>query len=177
MAEDGLTPIEKIELIILKLRGRNVILDADLARLYGVSTAAFNQAMRRNQERFPSDFAFHLTEEEKREVITKCDHLEKLKYSKVMPIAFTEHGAIMAAGILKSSEAVRTSVFVVRAFVKMRETLVAGVQLGAKHTELERRIDGHDEDIEVVVETIRRLIDKPEPSPRQIGFRRNNRDD
>ena len=177
MAEDRQTPIEKVGSIIIKLRGRNVILDADLARLYGVSTAALNQAIRRNQERFPSDFAFWLTAEEKREVITKCDHLEKVKYSNVLPVAFSEHGAIMAASVLNSEEAIHTSVFVVRAFVKMRETLAAGAQVGAKLTELERRIEGHDEDIEIIVETIRRLIDKPEPSPRQIGFRRDNRDD
>lgn len=84
----------------------------------------------------------------------------------------------MAASVLNSEEAVRTSVFVVRAFVKMRETLVVGAQIGAKLTELERRIEGHDEDIEIIVETIRRLIDKPEASKsRQIGFRRDIRDD
>ena len=132
MAEDGLTPIEKIESIIIKLRGRNVILDADLARLYGVSTKALNQAVKRNEARFPDDFAFIVTAEEKREVVTICDHLEKVKYSNVLPVAFTEHRAIMAASVLN---------------------------------------------IGIIVEAIRRLIDKPEPSPRQIGFRRDNRDD
>ena len=132
VAEDGLTPIEKIESIIIKLRGRNVILDADLARLYGVSTKALNQAVKRNEARFPDDFAFIVTAEEKREVVTICDHLEKVKYSNVLPVAFTEHRAIMAASVLN---------------------------------------------IGIIVEAIRRLIDKPEPSPRQIGFRRDNRDD
>ncbi len=177
MAEDGLTPIEKIESIIIKLRGRNVILDADLARLYGVSTKALNQAVKRNEARFPPDFAFTLSESEKSELVTICDRFENIKHSSSLPRAFTEHGAIMAASVLNSEEAVRTSVFVVRAFVKMREMLVAGAQIGAKLTELERRIDGHDEDIKIIVETIRQLMDKPEPSPKQIGFRRDNPDD
>ena len=132
MAEDRQTPIEKIGSIIIKLRGRNVILDADLANLYGVSTKALNQAVKRNEARFPDDFAFIVTAEEKREVVTICDHLEKVKYSNVLPVAFTEHRAIMAASVLN---------------------------------------------IGIIVEAIRRLIDKPEPSPRQIGFRRDNRDD
>ena len=112
-----------VEPLIMVLRGIRVILDSDLARLYGVSTAALNQAVRRNGDRFPEDFAFRLTAEEKLEVITNCDHLKKLKYSRSLPLAFSEHGAIMVASVLNSARAVRTSLMVVRAFVRMRDLL------------------------------------------------------
>ncbi len=170
MEMETLSTYEKVDSLILTIRGQKVILDSDLAKLYGVSTAALNQAIRRNLDRFPYDFAFSLTVEERMEVITNCDHLEKLKYSRTLPIAFSEHGAIMAASVLKSAEAVRTSVFVVRAFVKMRETLTAGAQIGTKLSELEQRIEGHDEDIEAILETIRRLIDSGKSPARRIGF-------
>ena len=111
---------QRIESSILVIRDQKVILDADLAELYGVSTKVFNQAVRRNQDRFPEDFMFRLTPEEKGEVVTNCDHLRKLKYSNVFPCAFTEHGAIMAGSVLNIAGAITISVSVVRAFVKLR---------------------------------------------------------
>jgi hypothetical protein len=161
-----------IEPLILVLRGRRVIIDADLARLYGVRTKALNQAVKRNSSRFPADFAFRLSAEEKVELVTNCDHLEKIKYSKTLPTVFTEHGAIMAASVLNSEQAIATSVLVVRAFVRMRESLAAGAQVASKLGEIEQRIDGHDEDIDAILEAIRRLIDEPKPTHR-IGFGRN----
>jgi hypothetical protein len=104
-----------IATLILRLRGSNVLIDADLAAIYGVSTKALNQAVTRNIERFPADFAFRLTPKEKTEVVTNCDHLATLKFSPVLPQAFTEHGAIMAATVLNSPEAVSMSIYVVRA--------------------------------------------------------------
>lgn len=95
-------PIERIDQRILLIRGHRVMIDADLAALYGVSTKAMNQAVKRNAERFPPDFAFRLTGREKAEVVTHCDHLAKLRYSPVHPYVFTEHGAIMAANVLNS---------------------------------------------------------------------------
>jgi len=97
------SPIERVETLILVIRGEKVILDADLAKLYGVSTKALNQAVRRNASRFPEDFLFSLTAQEKEEVVTNCDHLRKLKFSRTLPNAFTEHGAIMAAKVLNRS--------------------------------------------------------------------------
>jgi hypothetical protein len=97
-----LVPIERVERSILFLRGQKAMLDADLAVLYGVTTKRLNEQVRRNAERFPEDFLFQLTPEEKAEVVAKCDHLAKLKFSPVLPFAFTEHGAIMAASVLNS---------------------------------------------------------------------------
>src|SRR5579885_3497039 len=110
-----------VESLILIVRNQNVILDRDLARLYGVTTKALNQAVKRNSARFPSDFVFSLNQVEKQEVVTKCDHLAALKFSRTLPHAFTEHGAIMAANPLNTPRAVDVSVFVVRAFIKLRE--------------------------------------------------------
>ena len=96
---------------ILRVRGIQVLVDADLAEIYGVSTKALNQAVKRNAERFPEDFRFQLTAAEREEVVTNCDHLTRLKFSPVLPWAFTEHGSIMAASVLNSQRAVEMSVF------------------------------------------------------------------
>ncbi|MBI3765732.1 MAG: ORF6N domain-containing protein [Ignavibacteriales bacterium] len=114
------------------MRGLKVMIDADLAELYGVSTKALNQAVRRNIERFPSDFMFELTPEEKTEVVTNCDHLKKLKFSRYLPSAFTEHGALMLANVLSSKSAVQVSLQIVRTFVRLRELLSSNVELTHK---------------------------------------------
>ena len=166
-----------IESRILTLRGLKVILDSDLAALYGVTTKALNQAVKRNAGRFPADFLFQLTPTEKTEVVTNCDHLRKLKFSPVLPRAFTEHGALMAANVLNSERAVAMSLFVVRAFLKMRETLVSRRDLALILTGLEKklttRLDTHEAAIVDVLQRIMRLLDpppEPEPPRRQIGF-------
>ena len=123
--KESLTPLGRIEHLIQLIRDHRVILDADLARLYGVATKALNQAVKRNRKRFPPDFMFRLTEEEKNEVVTACDHLSRLRFSPVLPCAFTEHGAIMLANVLNSERAVKASVQVVRAFVRLREVLAS----------------------------------------------------
>ncbi|MGZ8473375.1 MAG: ORF6N domain-containing protein [Candidatus Deferrimicrobiaceae bacterium] len=110
------------------------MLDADLAELYGVTTARLNEQVKRNRHRFPDDFMFRLNPIEKAEVVAKCDNLLRLKFSPVLPFAFTEHGAIMAASVLNSHRAVEISVYVVRAFVRMREAL-------AEHRDLAQRLD------------------------------------
>ena len=164
-------PPARVERTILLIRGQKVILDADLARLYEVETRALNQAVRRNRERFPEDFVFQLTPEEKAEVITKCDHLARLKYSPNQPLAFTEHGAIMAASVLNSPRAVEVSVYVVRAFIKLRETIVANKGIARKLVQIERRLAGHDQEIRGLVVAIRELMTPtPPPKRRRIGF-------
>lgn len=110
---ETLIPVEMIEKKILMIRGEKVMLDADLSELYGVTTKRLNEQVKRNCERFPDDFMFQLTEEEKAEVVAICDHLKRLKFSPVLPYAFTEHGAIMLASVLNSPIAVQTSVLVV----------------------------------------------------------------
>ena len=170
-SENSLIPMERIERSILLIRGVKVILDADLAQLYGVSTKAFNQAVKRNRDRFPDDFSFRLTKEEKREVVTNCDHLQRLRYSPVLPVAFTEHGAVMAATVLKSDRAIKLSIFVVRAFLKFREMLGTQKEFARKLGELEKKFAEHDEKFSVVFEAIRELMQPtPVPPRRRIGF-------
>ena len=146
------------------------MIDSDLAKLYGVSTKVLNQAVKRNYKRFPMDFMFELTAEEKKEVVTNCDHLKYLKYSHALHKVFTEHGAIMLASVLNSERAVEASVYVVRAFVRMREVLATHKELSQKIKDLESRIEGHDEQIRDIIEAINQLIALPEKSKRQIGF-------
>lgn len=130
-------------------------------------TKVFNQAIKRNRERFPDDFIFQLTKEEKDEVVTNCDHLKRLKFSPNLPFAFTEHGAIMAATILNSPVAIKVSIQVVRAFVKLREMLATHKDLAKKLEDMERKYDAQ---FKVVFDAIRELMKPPEPKKRQIGF-------
>jgi len=164
--------IGQIEQRILLIRGQRVILDADLAELYGTTTKRLNEQVKRNRGRFPEDFMFQLTKREKAEVVAICDHLAKLKFSPVLPNAFTEHGAIMVASVLNTKRAIQVSVFVVRAFVKLREMLAAHKELAHKLVELERKLQNHDQSIRSMVVAIRQLMAPPESEPpkRRIGF-------
>lgn len=158
----------RVESLILVVRGRRVMIDADLAALYGVPTRRLNEQVRRNAERFPPDFCFRLSRAEKAEVVANCDHLAGLKFSPSLPHAFTEHGAIMAAHVLNSPRAVQASVHVVRAFVRLREVLASHRALVARVDEPEARYDGQ---FKVVFDAIRRLMAPPEAKPqRRIGF-------
>lgn len=170
MTDALLKAIQMIAPSIMLLRGQRVILDADLASLYGVETRVFNQAVKRNLDRFPQDFMFQLTPEEKKEVITNCDNLSRLKYSPSLPYAFTEHGAVMAATILNSSRAVEVSVYVVRAFVELRSILAAHEELSHRLDELEGRVGKHDEYIVLLVEAIRQLALPEDGTDKRIGF-------
>ncbi|MCJ7683086.1 MAG: ORF6N domain-containing protein [Desulfobacteraceae bacterium] len=160
-------PIERVEETILFIRGQKVILDADLARLYGVTTKRLNQQVKRNRDRFPEDFMFQLTIEEKAEVVANCDHLSRLKFSPVLPYAFTEHGAIMAASVLNTLRAIEVSIFVVRAFVKLREMLATHKEIERKLIVLEKK---YDKQFKVVFEAIRQLMTPPEKPKKRIGF-------
>jgi hypothetical protein len=164
-----LVPPEHIGRSILLIRGQRVMLDADLAGLYGVSTKRVNEQVRRNRDRFPGDFMFQLTTNEKAEVVANCDHLSKLRFSPVLPNAFTEHGAIMAASVLNTRRAIQVSVFVVRAFVKLREIISQHKDLGRRLDELEKKYDAQ---FKVVFDAIRQLMAPPEQKTpkRRIGF-------
>lgn len=159
---------------ILRVRGIQVLVDADLAEIYGVSTKALNQAVKRNAERFPEDFRFQLTAAEREEVVTNCDHLTRLKFSPVLPWAFTEHGSIMAASVLNSQRAVEMSVFVVRAFVRLRDLARTHAELARHLVALERRVTAHDADLKAVFTALRQLIEPPSKPRRQIGFGRKS---
>ncbi len=156
------------------LRGQRVLLDVDLAALYGVPTKALNQAVRRNKARFPDDFCFRISVVEKAEVVTICDHLPQLKFSKTTPVAFTEHGAIMAATVLNSPRAVEMSVYVVRAFVKLRQVLASNTELARKLETLEKSVATMDartrRQFEEVYAAIRALMTPPTQKSKPIGF-------
>jgi hypothetical protein len=160
--------------LIAEVRGQRVILDGDLARIYGVPTKALNQAVKRNAERFPEDFCFRLTLEEAEAVLRSRSQFVTLKRGanlKYLPNAFTEHGAIMAANVLNSAQAIQMSVFVVRAFIKLREMLGANLELARKLGELEARVGGHDEQIAEIIEAVRELMSPPPEEPKkEIGF-------
>jgi phage regulator Rha-like protein len=169
---------EPLESLILLIRGQKVILDSDLARIYGVTTARLNQQVKRNQERFPDDFVFQLTKTEYENLMLQIA-TSRSGYGgrRKLPYAFTEHGAIMAANVLNSAQAVQMSVFVVRAFVKMREVLAHNKVLADKLAELERkltnRLDVHEKAIIHILHELRQLMNPtptPEPPPKQIGF-------
>lgn len=182
MSTSSELPVARIESRILLLRGQRVMIDADLAALYGVPTKALNQAVKRNAARFPADFMFALTPAEKQEVVTNCDHLARLKFSKSLPFAFTEHGAIQAANILASPQAEEMGVYVVRAFVRLRAVLASTQELAAKLDALEQKTEllslHHDTfagntraQLKQVFEALRQLMaPPPEPKKRPIGF-------
>jgi hypothetical protein len=160
-----------IDSLILTIRGRKVMIDADLAAIYGVETRTLNQAVKRNTERFPEDFIFTLTAAEKLEVITNCDHLAQLKYAKSLPFAFTEHGAIMAASVLNSKQAVAMSVYVVRAFIQMREQLAANSEILRRLAEIDKTLLQHNAGLRDIYQKLRPLLQpRPDPPRRRIGF-------
>ena len=128
---------ERIEKLILILREQKVIIDADLASLFGVTTKRLKEQVRRNSERFPVDFMFELSLEEKSEVVANCDHLDKLKFSSALPHAFTEHGALMAANVLNSERAVQVSIQVIRTFVHLRQLHRSNEKMSARLDKLE----------------------------------------
>lgn len=165
-------PRERIERSILRLRGQKVMLDADLALLYGVTTKRLNEQVKRNRKRFPSDFMFQLTPKEKAEVVAICDHLKKLKFTASLPFAFTEHGAIMLASVLNSPVAVQVSVQIVRAFAKLRDAFVSQRALARRLDQLEGK---YDTQFKLVFDAIRELMTPPEPKKRGIGFMVNER--
>src|SRR6266550_1473248 len=173
--------LPELETLIYEIRGQKVMLDSDLARIYGVPTKAFNQAVKRNVDKFPADFMFRLTAREARELQRSRSQIVTLKRGqniKYLPHVFTEHGAIMAANVLNSAQAVQISVFVVRAFLKMRALLgdkrELAKKLAALEKELTQRLDVHEAAIVHVLQRVTDILDPPAlpppPKPR-IGFK------
>ena len=172
----ALVPTEEITRAILVLRRHRVLLDSELAALYGVTTKRFNEQVRRNTKRFPADFMFQLTADE---ISCLRSQFATLKlgrgaHRKYLPYAFTEHGAIMAATIVNSPRAVEMSVYVVRAFVQLREMLASNKELARRFAQLETRLEkklvAHDEAIAAILSAIRQLMHPPVPKRRPIGF-------
>ena len=171
MTPSALVLTRKVGSKILVLRNQKVILDSDLAELYGVPVKQLNQQVKRNRDRFPSDFVFTVTSAEYEDLRSQnATSSSKHGGRRYLPHAFTEHGAIMAATVLNSKRAIEMSVFVVRAFVRMREAILDNQRIAAKLDELENRLDAHDGSIEELVEAIRELIAPLPASNRRIGF-------
>jgi len=173
--------LELVESVIRSIRGERVILDADLARIYGVETKVLNQAVKRNREKFPPDFLLQLTSDEivtlnRSQIVTGSR--QRHRDPRLRPFAFTEHGAIMAANVLNSPQAVQMSVFVVRVFIKMRSALTDTRELARKlaalEQELKARLDTHELAIVEVLQRVMALLDPPppppEPVPKEMGF-------
>jgi len=166
----SLIPAERIERSILLIRGQKVLLDSDLASLYGVTTKRLNEQVKRNAERFPVDFMFQLNAEEYKALRSQLATLKtgRGQHRKYRPYVFTEHGAIMAANVLNSPRAIEMSVYVVRAFVRLREVLTTHKDLARKLEELEQKYDAQ---FKTVFDAIRQLMTPPPgPPKKQIGF-------
>jgi hypothetical protein len=162
---------------ILFIRGKKVMIDKDLAALYNVTTKRLNEQVKRNSERFPEDFMFQLTQDEKDEVVANCDHLSKIKYSPNLPYAFTEHGAVMLAGVLNSQKAIAVNIEIIRVFNLMRESLLTYKDVLLKIEQLEQQTLQHSGDIRIIFDYLKQLLTSPEQQNRtRIGFRRKGED-
>lgn len=167
----ALVPAQNITRAILVLRGHRVILDRELAAIYGVSTGRLNEAVKRNAERFPEDFMFRLSAAEHATLISQIATSKPGRGGRrKLPWAFTEHGAIQAANVLNSPRAIAMGVHVVRAFVRLRELLASNRELARRFAQLEARLDKHDESITAILCAIRELMNPPAPKRRSIGF-------
>lgn len=167
--ESAIAQASRIEEMIFLIRGQRVMLDSDLAKIYGVATKQLNQQFKRNRERFPDDFAFVLTKQELVQMRSQIVTSSRRNFRR-LPVAFTEHGALMLGNVLNSKTAMEASIRVVRAFVWMREQLAAHKELAQKLNELESRVTGHDGALNDLFEAIRQLLSPPEKPRPETGF-------
>ena len=165
----ALVPRERIEQTILVIRGHNVMLDSDLAQLYGVTVGRLNEAVKRNEERFPNDFMFQLTKAEFENLKSQIA-ISSSKWGgrRHAPYAFTEQGVAMLSGVLRSKRAIQVNIAIMRAFVQLREMIASNKGLARRLNELEKKYDGQ---FRIVFEAIRELMAEPEPKSRRIGFK------
>ena len=162
-----------VESKILLIRTKKVMIDKDIAELYGVSTKRLNEQVKRNAKRFPEDFMFQLTTKEKAEVVAKCDHLKNLKYSPNLPYVFTEYGAVMLASVLNSERSIEVNIQIVRIFTKLRELVLTHKDILLKLEQLENQVAKNSDDIQLIFSALRQLLEQPNPPRRQIGFKRD----
>jgi len=166
-----LIPIERIQNVIFLIRGEKVLLDSDLAELYGVETKALNRAVKRNSDRFPDDFMFQLTDEEVESLRCQIGTSNIGRGGRrYQPYAFTEQGVAMLSSVLRSQRAVQVNVAIMRAFVSLRRLLATNEDLSRKFAELERKLEGHDDAIKSLFDAIRELMLPPRKPKREIGF-------
>lgn len=165
-----LVPAEAVASKIYLIRGQKVILDADLAELYGVETKQLKRQVRRNNDRFPEDFMFVLTRAEYNLLRSQSGTLERGQHAKYLPMAFIEQGVAMLSGVLTSKRANQVNIAIMRAFVRMRELLATNKELAQRLAELEKRLTEHDENFGLVFEAIRQLLADEEKPKKKIGF-------
>ena len=174
MKSESLLPIENITSKIHLIRKEKVMLDSDLATLYGVETRVLNQAVRRNRERFPLDFMFQLTKVEWGKLITNCDNLGARKYSPVPPLVFTEQGVAMLSSVLKSKRAIKVNIAIMRAFVELRKFLYSNEKLAKKLITLEQetkqKFEEQQKQITLILEAIKQLIKEEQKTKKTVGF-------
>ena len=161
---------EQIEQAILLIRGQRVMLDRDLAALYGVTTGNLNKAVQRNSDRFPADFMFQLTGEETVGLLFQSGRSKQRGGSRFNPYVFTQEGVAMLSSVLRSPRAIQVNIAIMRVFVRLRETLALHKDLAHKLADLERKIEGHDASIHNLFDAIRQLMTPPEKPRREIGF-------
>ena len=170
----NLIPIERIESRIYLMRGQKVMVDRDLAELYGVPTKRLNEAVKRNAARFPEEFMFQLSEREKSELVANCDRFRPLKHSTSLPYAFNEHGVAMLSSVLNSERAIQVNIMIIKAFIRLRQVLLDHEELIGLFKKLETRVDQHDAVINEIVEAIRELMTPVKTEA--IGFSLSKRD-
>ena len=172
-------PDEMVMNKIYLIRGLKIILDKDLANLYNVETKAFNQAVKRNEERFPEDFMFRLTKKEWESLRSQFVTLEigRGKYPKYLPYVFTEQGVAMLSSVLNSETAIRVNIQIIRVFTKMRELLLTHKDILLQLQTIERKLTGHDEDIALIFKYLKQLLNPTQPPRNKIGFRRKDEKD
>ncbi len=153
------------------IRGQKVMLDRDLAKLYVLQVKALKQAVRRNKARFPEDFMFELTLEEDKALRSQFVTLKQGEHGKYRPFAFTEHGILMLANVLRSEQAIAMSIHIIRVFTRIRELLLSSHDIVAKLKELESRLTGHDEEIQAIFDHLTELVSPAEQQRKPIGFK------
>lgn len=174
MSEELIITEEFIMSKILLIRDTKVMIDRDLAQLYGATTKQLNQQVKRNLKRFPSNFMFQLTEIEKEQVVANCDHLKNLKFSSTLPYVFTEHGTMMLGNVLNSDRAIEFSIKIVEAFVKMREFLTNNISVKLEIEEIKKKLTNHDKNIELVFTYLDELMEKQDNKieRNKIGYKK-----
>ncbi len=174
MVGKSIIPIEKVINNIFLIRNEKVILDSDLAELYGVETKVLKRAVRRNRERFPSDFMFELTQKELDSLRSQSGTLKRGQHTKYLPFVFTEQGVAMLSSVLQSKQAIEVNVAIIRAFVQLRKTLDSSKKISQKIKELElatnERLKEHGNQISIIFEAIQKLIEEEEKPKRKIGY-------
>jgi hypothetical protein len=147
------------------------MIDKDMAELYGVTTKRLNEQVKRNLLRFPEDFMFQITQQEKDEVVANCDHLKSLKFSSTLPYVFTEHGAVMLASVLNSERAIQMNIQIVRIFAQLREMALTHKDILIKLAKIEKKITNQDEDIKLLFDAVKSLLKEPEVKREKIGYK------